>query len=118
MTGLDQSDLTNGRYIKVQAEHNDSPMTEVFCANNSTMAIVGPSDAADVLGDSTMVYSICTDKSGVNCEIIKEFNIKVSKNNDRYIAEPKLVELALATYANRYPQCYVGPNIKVNSTKK
>lgn len=104
-TGLNKKKFTDGRYLKIEIDHNNQGMTNVFCANNSFTMIIDPSDAEKALGDIHLNISICPDKTGTNCQLIKNNIINVTKRNDTYFAEPKLIEIPLATYAYQYASC-------------
>lgn len=105
VTGLKSDDLNEGRYLKYELEHDAKKASFTFCANNTTVTVIDPIDADLLLGETSQKVSICADKRGKNCELISNNTIKITQQDSFYIAEPKLIELALAKYTNRYPHC-------------
>jgi hypothetical protein len=105
VTGLKPNDNTEGRYLKIEMEHDTQKGSMTLCANNTLTSYIDPVEAEDLLGDTNMKISICSDKRGKKCELISNKTIHVTKKEGMYLAEPKLVEIALASYANRFPRC-------------
>lgn len=111
MTGLNESDMSDGRYVKFEMNGKingvDVKLKETLCINNGSTMLIDPQliNLDLILGVQHTSVSICTDKTGENCEKIKDYTVTVAKKDGIYSVEPKLVEIALAPYVDKYPRC-------------
>jgi hypothetical protein len=113
LTGLNENDVTDGRYLKVQQTQQGMTFTAVICSNNTGTMTLANEDAKDWLGKINTQISICSDKDGNGCTLVKNYDIVVSEVNHHYVADPALVEINLAPYLN-YTRCDASqyPNMK------
>lgn len=115
-TGLNEQDLSDGRYLKIQISHGSEKATFTMCSNNTLTSQIDSEDAPDLLGNTETVVSICSDKDGSQCEVVKDFTVQLSKINNTYIANPARTQVDLSSYTAKYTRCDAtqNPDMKHN----
>lgn len=98
--GLSEN-LNDGRYLKLV--HGNIKL--VVCVNNIGFASISQESAGQFEGRNIDRYSICTDKSGVNCQPVGTDEFVVSKKGHEYIAEPRYFAIDLTDAQKSFPVC-------------
>lgn len=100
VTGLSK-DFKDGRYIKL----SNAKISLVVCFNYYGLAFIEQENAGRYAGQNTDNYSICSDKQGNNCTLIGSDRFVVSKNGNRYVANPQYFNIDLSKVKDQYPIC-------------
>jgi hypothetical protein len=105
-TGLKENDPTDGRYLKIQSKRlGEADQTMVMCVDNALVFGISTDMVEEFLGNTEMVFYICTDQNGTQCGLVKDFFVNITKTNNVYIANPTRMQIDLAPYAAKYPRC-------------
>ena len=94
--------VNDGRYIKLE---NKTLGKLVICFNQFSTAFLDQFSAAKYLGANNDTYSICADSQGKQCEQIGVDHFVISKVKGGFNADPKLYNIDLSAYQDKYPTC-------------
>lgn len=103
LTGLDQTNLKDGRYIRITAVAAGQQVSHVECFNNSSTMDILQEDAKP--GTYSVSASICKDKAGVDCKPVGTDNFVISGTAGAYTSNPTTFNINLSGIATDFPQC-------------
>ncbi len=109
LTGLNSTDLNDGRYLKIEAVSGQQYQSMTVCANNALTLTLTPDDLPS-LDKPKFSFSICQDAAYQNCQLVAIDQVNIIKNGEDYLAEPELFKVDLSALKNQFPSCKPGPD--------